>query len=107
MPTAALAISGGLVIANNVFTWVVGGGDFIVRAFDPEPASLFAENSSWTLTINGDSRPGTVTEVPGILELIIDGSVPVPSDVYATLEGTLTGPGGITSNIFQIRSANP
>lgn len=101
MPTAAVASSSGLVIGNDVFKWNGGGGDFIVEALDPQPASLFAENSIWTLTIDSDSRSGTVTEESGSLKLAIGWFVPEPPS-SAVLQGILTGPGGITSNLFQI-----
>jgi hypothetical protein len=97
MPRAALASSETFFVGDDVFVW----GDTYVRsvALQPQPASVFTPNSTWTLTVNGVSNSAQVK--PDGTDFFGFPFESLPCETV--LLGRLTGANGSLSNVFEIR----
>ena len=106
LPTAAFASSATFFVSNTAFLWRSdGAGGFDIGDAGPLNATIFTVGSSWTITVETGSDTATATAVVvavgGESGLVFN----FPGATLASglvLLGRLSGPGGATSNQFQI-----
>ena len=112
LPTAAFASSATFFVNNTTFQWDDGDVNsdpgFVVGSVVPLDASIFALGSSWTITVDTGTDIGTATAtvqetIAPERDLLFDfPGAPLSPGTGLVLLGRLSGPGGLTSNQFQI-----